>query len=71
MLMKSGERWHCTNRSCRCSLLVESSGEIPGRNPICACGSAMKKDYSPPSLSYLEFLRVPEAAAASLEPGEK
>lgn len=50
MVMKSGERWHCTNPACRCSLLVETSGEAGGTYPICACGGAMKKQYAPPIL---------------------
>jgi hypothetical protein len=43
---------------------VETSGELEGSNPRCSCG-IMKKDYSPPVFRYLEFLRVPESAAAS------
>ncbi len=62
MLMKSGERWHCINPACRCIILVETNGEVEGQNPRCACGSAMKKDYSPPVFRYLEFLRFPEPA---------
>lgn len=64
MLMKTGERWHCTNVACRCSVLVETSGEAEGKNPFCACGSVMKKQYSPPVFQYLEFLRFPEPTAA-------
>lgn len=61
MVMKTGERWHCTNAACRCSILVETSGEIEGENPLCACGNAMKKVYSPPVFRYLDFLHFPEA----------
>ena len=64
MLMKSGERWHCINPACQCTVLVETSGEIEGRNPHCACGSVMKKDYSPPVFRYLDFLRLQEPALA-------
>lgn len=67
MLMKAGERWHCTNAACGCSILVETSGEAEGKNPLCACGSVMKKQYSPPAFQYLDFLRFPEAAGALRE----
>jgi hypothetical protein len=60
MVMKSGERWHCINPACGCAVLVESNGEIQGQNPRCACGSIMKKRYSPPVFRYLDFLQLPE-----------
>jgi hypothetical protein len=66
MNMKSGERWHCKNPACHCEVLVQSSGEIEGNNPRCACGSLMKKNYTPPHLRYLEFLQVEESAAPQL-----
>ena len=64
MVMKSGERWHCMNPACQCSVLVETTGEMEGSNPRCACGGLMKKEYSPPVLRYLDFLRFPEPALA-------
>lgn len=64
MVMKSGERWHCVNPACGCAVLVESNGEVDGQNPRCACGSVMKKGYSPPVVRYLDFLRFPEPAFA-------
>lgn len=67
MLMKTGERWHCTNAACGCSILVETSGAGEGKNPVCACGSVMKKQYAPPVFQYLDFLRFPEPAPASRE----
>jgi hypothetical protein len=60
MVMKTGERWHCTNSGCRCSILVETSGGAEGQNPVCTCGSAMKKQYAAPVFQYLDFLRFPE-----------
>jgi hypothetical protein len=39
---------------------VETTGEMEGENPRCACGSLMKKKYSPPVFQYLDFLRFPE-----------
>ncbi len=64
MLMKLGERWHCTNPECHLAVLVESSGRIEGTNPCCPCGSVMKKKYHSPILSYLDFLRVEEEPVA-------
>ena len=64
MVMKSGERWHCTNAACRCSVLVETTGKIEGRNPRCACGGAMKKDFSPPVFRHMDFLQFPETEPA-------
>lgn len=58
MLMKTGEHWHCTNPACHCEVLVQSNSEVDGANARCVCGAAMKKRYSPPALTYLEFLRV-------------
>lgn len=62
MLMKSGERWHCVNPACRCSILIETTGQIDGQNPICTCGNIMKKDYSAPVFRYLDFLEMREPA---------
>ncbi|HYL61829.1 MAG TPA: hypothetical protein VE077_04335 [Candidatus Methylomirabilis sp.] len=64
MIMKAGQRWHCTNPSCRCEVLVQSSKELEVRNPRCVCGAPMKKEYTPPHLTYLEFLRVDEPTTA-------
>jgi len=61
MLMKSGERWHCVNTSCRCEILVESDSSVPGNSPRCACGAAMKRNYAQPVFKYLDFLRVDDA----------
>ena len=70
MVMKSGERWHCMNAACGCAVLVEANGEIEGKNPRCACGSIMKKDYSPPVLRHLDFLRFREPIFAHRDPSE-
>ena len=60
MVMKSGERWHCLNPACQCSVVVEISGKVEGQNPRCACGNILKKVYAPPVFHYLDFLRSPE-----------
>jgi len=61
MRMKAEDRWHCTNPACGCELLVESSAPAEGKNPRCSCGAAMKKKYTSPVLTYLDFLRLEEA----------
>ena len=70
MVMKSRERWHCMNAVCGCAVLVESKGEIEGKNPRCACGSIMKKDFSLPVLRYLDFLPSLEPVFARRDPSE-
>ena len=67
MVMKTGDRWHCTNAACNCSVLVETTGEMKGKNPQCACGSVMKKQYSPPVFQCLDFVRFPDSVPASHE----
>ena len=62
MVMKSGERWHCTDAACQCSVLVETSGAMEGQNPRCTCDSAMKRNYSAPVFQHLDLLRFPEPA---------
>lgn len=64
MMMKARERWYCTNAACRCSILVETSGITGRKNPLCACGGVMKKQYAPPVFRYLDFLRFPEPEPA-------
>ena len=70
MVMKSGERWHCINPACGCAVQVESNGEIEGQNPRCACGSIMKKGYSPPLFRYLDFLKVREPLLVHRDPAK-
>jgi hypothetical protein len=49
MKMRRGDRWKCTNRQCKCEIIVFNSAEIEGAsNPTCCCGGAMKKLYAPP-----------------------
>ncbi len=60
MSMKSGEQWHCTNPWCHCEILVQTTSQIEGDNPRCACGSVMKKKYVTPHVAYLGFLQVEE-----------
>jgi hypothetical protein len=62
MLMKMGERWHCTNPACCCEVLVQASSKIDTANPLCACGGAMQRKYAPPHVRYLEFLRAEESS---------
>lgn len=71
MLMKAGERWHCTNLACRSEVFVESESKIEGDNPRCTCGTAMKKNYKPPVFRYLDFLRIEETAFAQTDKRDK
>ena len=61
MRMKTEDRWHCTNPSCGCEVLVETSAGSNGANPHCSCGGVMKKKYASPMLTYLDFLHLEEA----------
>ncbi|HKT46592.1 MAG TPA: hypothetical protein VJP87_03635 [Candidatus Acidoferrales bacterium] len=57
MRMNPGEHWHCSNIACRAELVVYRSS-TDGSNPRCACGSVMKREYTPPVFRYLEFLHL-------------
>jgi hypothetical protein len=71
LLMKSGERWHCVNASCRCEVLVDSDSNIAGASPACVCGAPLKPNYVPPVFKYLDFLRGEEPAKLPQAMGEK
>jgi hypothetical protein len=71
MLMKARERWHCSNVSCGCQVVVEISGEVEEQNPRCACGGLMRKKYTSPVFTYLDFLRVEEQPATVRASREK
>lgn len=64
MRMKIGEQWHCTNPACHCELLVQTDSETGASNPRCVCGAPMKKNYVPPHVTYLDFLRTEEPVSA-------
>jgi len=64
MFMKAGEQWNCSNPKCHCEVVVQSSSLIEGGNPCCVCGAPMKKNYTAPQLSYLEFLRFADSLPA-------
>jgi hypothetical protein len=57
MIMQAGQQWNCTNPACRCEIVVQNTGAVEGANPRCVCGRPMKKKYTGPTFSYLEFLR--------------
>jgi len=70
MLMKSGQRWHCTNSACRAEVVV-CQGSLEGSNPRCTCGAVLKKEYAAPVFRYLDFLHLEEpvlSAVAISEP---
>jgi hypothetical protein len=60
MRMKTEDRWHCTNPTCGCEVLVERGGTAERENPRCSCGAAMKKRYAAPLLAHLDFLGLEE-----------
>jgi len=66
MLMKSRERWRCTDSACHLEVIVDSPGSIEGTDPRCACGAAMKKEYTSPVFRYLDFLRLDEPVLSDL-----
>lgn len=50
MIMREGERWICSNPTCRCEVdVVIASKGTDGTNPKCCCGSRMRKVYRAPS----------------------
>jgi hypothetical protein len=61
MLMKSGERWHCSNPHCHCEIALRSDSPTSGSSPQCVCSAAMKRNYASPAFKYLDFLRVENA----------
>jgi hypothetical protein len=67
MRMNPQDRWHCTNAYCGCEVLVDPKGSMEGKNPNCACGAAMKKKYTSPALTYLQFLRPAELTVVEAE----
>jgi hypothetical protein len=58
MVMHPGERWHCTNLTCRCTILVETGTSQDAGNPCCSCGFLMKKEFKSPIFTYLDFLQL-------------
>lgn len=54
MIMLKGEVYRCQNPSCRAEVRVEKESRENSSNPICCCGTQMKKPYEPPRLSTLE-----------------
>lgn len=65
MVMHPGERWHCTNPSCRCTVLVEAGTPQEGENPRCSCGAVMKKEFKSPVFTYLDFLQFDPSPVAA------
>lgn len=68
MMMRYGESWHCSNRSCNAVILVQAESRSEGVNPRCTCGSAMKKTYRSPVFRYLDFLQEETPALAEHSP---
>lgn len=50
--MRTGEKWHCSNRVCGSQVVVTESSQLRLTNAIrCACGQVMKKAYVKPVLN--------------------
>ena len=64
MLLKTGERWHCTNPLCRCEIVIVRASGVGGLNARCFCGSVLKKKYASPVFTYLDFLRLDTPVAS-------
>ena len=56
MLLRSGDRWHCTYPSCRSELCVGTGWQLEVDSLYCPCGGVMKKNYTSPVFRYLDFL---------------
>ncbi|HEY2352135.1 MAG TPA: hypothetical protein VGH83_06460 [Candidatus Acidoferrum sp.] len=56
MLIQSGDLWHCTNPKCLSELSIGVTREIEVTHVYCVCGSVMKKHYTPPVFTYLDFI---------------
>ena len=56
MLIRSGDLWHCTNPACNAELSVGHGREMEVDHVYCACGGVMKKHYTSPLFTYLDFL---------------
>jgi hypothetical protein len=68
MMMKTGEHWHCSNPSCHCEILLQSGSALDECNTLRVCSAPMKKKYAPPSLTYLEFLRIDDPSSRVRDP---
>ena len=71
MVMHSGERWHCTNLTSRCTIFVETGTPEDGGSPRCCCGSAMKKEFKSPVFSYLDFLHLDPPLVVAKKSGQE
>jgi len=64
MNMRRGEKWICSNPTCRSEFVVTvAGGPEGGVNPRCCCGSKMKKVYAAPTFWTIqnpEDARVPD-----------
>lgn len=58
--------WHCTNSECRATRSLPPR-PVNGAPVACACGAPMKRDYKPPVLRYLDFLREPDEPSMQAE----
>jgi hypothetical protein len=50
MQMKENDMLRCQNRNCGCEVRVTKGSSDGSSNPLCCCGTKMKKLYAPPVL---------------------
>ena len=49
-MLNRGEKWRCLNPMCCAEIVVtESSRKKDVTNPLCGCGTVMKRDYQKPA----------------------
>src|SRR5438445_7952773 len=55
MVMRHGESWHCTNRSCNAAILVQAESRGEGANPPLHLWRRNEKDVPDPRFSLFGF----------------
>lgn len=65
MKMRTGERYHCTNRFCGCEIEVTKASLTGELNPRCCCGEEMKKPYIKPAVQSRPSLATAPTKAKS------
>jgi len=48
MQMKENDMLRCQNRNCGCEVRVMKGSSDGSSNPLCCCGTKMKKPYAAP-----------------------
>ena len=59
--MREGQHYRCQNPECRAEIEVTKDSIEGISNPICCCGTPMKRPYSKPVLRVLDLGEAPLA----------